>query len=129
MERRTLLIGSLAAGGLLTACASGPSSSTGGEPVPGAEITPTSEVPVGGGVVNVDLAVVVTQPAAGDYKAFTAVCPHEGCLVSSVQANEILCACHGSRFSAVDGSVINGPATEGLAAAKVAVEGDAVTLA
>ena len=38
----------------------------------------------------------------------------------------IHCSCHGSRFSAVDGSVVNGPATQALAAASVAVNGEDV---
>ena len=42
--------------------------------------------------------------------------------------NEIICPCHGSRFSAVDGSVTNGPATTGLTAAGVVVEGGSVVL-
>lgn len=129
MDRRTVIIGGLAVGGLLAACAPSTERQGGGEPMPGDEIAPVADVPVGGGAVNPDLAVVVTQPEPGEYRGFTAVCPHQGCLVSSVQANEILCACHGSRFSAVDGAVINGPATEGLAAAQIALEGDAIILA
>jgi nitrite reductase/ring-hydroxylating ferredoxin subunit len=48
--------------------------------------------------------------------------------VSQVVDNEIICPCHGSRFSAVDGSVTSGPATTGLTAAGVAVEGGGVVL-
>jgi Rieske Fe-S protein len=28
----------------------------------------------------------VTQPEAGDFKAFTAVCTHQGCLVDRVES-------------------------------------------
>jgi Rieske Fe-S protein len=80
----------------------------------GDALVAVSEVPVEGGVVFPDPAVVVVQPAAGDVKCFSAVCPHQGCLVASVEANEILCPCHGSLFSAQDGSVIQGPARQGL---------------
>jgi nitrite reductase/ring-hydroxylating ferredoxin subunit len=40
-------------------------------------------------------------------------CSHRGCSLSEgeVHADEIVCSCHGSRFSLRDGSVINGPAT------------------
>jgi Rieske Fe-S protein len=86
-----------------------------------------ADIPVGGGVVVADPPVVVTQPTAGDVKAFTAICPHQGCLVSDVSNNEILCACHGSKFSALDGSVIQGPAVEGLSAAAVSVDGTKVS--
>ena len=72
--------------------------------------------------------VVVVQPAAGDIKAFSAVCPHQGCLMSGVEANEIVCPCHGSLFSAEDGAVIQGPATEGLPPVDVRVVGDSVVL-
>jgi len=48
--------------------------------------------------------------------------------MSSVEANEILCPCHGSLFSAEDGSVIAGPANEGLPAVPVSVQGDSVVL-
>jgi len=86
-----------------------------------------SDIPVGGGVVIAEPPVVVTQPAAGEVKAFTSICPHQGCKVSDVSNNEIFCACHGSKFSALDASVIQGPAVEGLAAAAVSVDGTTVS--
>ena len=52
---------------------------------------------------------MVTQPTEGDFKAFSAVCTHQGCVVSSIQEDEIDCNCHGSRFSIVDGSNTVGP--------------------
>jgi len=94
----------------------------------GDALVSVSEVPVEGGVVFPDPAVVVVQPAAGDIKCFSAVCTHQGCLVASVEANEILCPCHGSLFSAQDGSVIQGPARQGLPPVDIAVEGDSVIL-
>lgn len=94
----------------------------------GDALVSVSEVPVEGGVVIQEPPVVVVQPAAGDVRAFSAVCPHQGCLVSSVEANEIVCPCHGSLFSAQDGSVLQGPANQGLPAVTIRVEGDAVIL-
>ena len=44
-----------------------------------------SDVPEGSGTVFPDQSVVVTQPGPGDFKAFSAVCTHQGCLVDSVQ--------------------------------------------
>ena len=142
VERRTVLqvSGVLAVGGVLAACganagseaagsSAGAASGAGGPSGDGTAIAMVGEVPVGGGVVNDEVAIVVTQPADGSIKAFTAVCPHQGCLVSEVVDNEIICPCHGSRFSALDGAVLQGPATEGLAAASVVVQGDSIVLA
>jgi nitrite reductase/ring-hydroxylating ferredoxin subunit len=53
--------------------------------VDGQVVGSTSDVPEGGGTVFPDQRVVVTQPGKGDFKAFSAVCPHQGCLVDSVQ--------------------------------------------
>lgn len=86
------------------------------------------QVGVGSGVVYDGPKVVVTQPAEGDIRGFTAVCPHQGCLVSEVTNNEILCPCHGSLFSAEDGAVLTGPATTGLAPVDVSVVDDQVVL-
>jgi nitrite reductase/ring-hydroxylating ferredoxin subunit len=87
----------------------------------------TADIPIGGGVVVAEPPVVLTQPTAGEINAFTSICPHQGCKVSEVSNNEIFCPCHGSKFSALDGSVIQGPATEGLAAAAAAVDGTKVS--
>ena len=69
----------------------------------------TSEVPVGGGKIFTADKVVVTQPTAGEFKAFSAMCTHQGCPVSKIEGNEIDCTCHGSKFSIADGSVHEGP--------------------
>jgi len=89
----------------------------------------TSAVPVGGGVILPDQDAVVTQPTKGQFKAFTATCTHMQCQVGTVSGGEIICPCHGSRFSITDGSPVSGPATQPLAAKKVAVRGGRVTVA
>lgn len=86
-------------------------------------------IPVGGGKVFSDQKVVVTQPKAGQFKAFSAVCTHQGCVVRSVSDGTINCPCHGSSFSATDGSVVGGPAPTGLPSKKVTVDGDQISLA
>lgn len=86
----------------------------------------TADVPVGGGVVLKGRQIVVTQPADGEFKAFTAVCTHAGCTVNKVADNTIACPCHGSMFSAEDGSVQGGPATDPLEEIAVSVEGGQV---
>ena len=73
--------------------------------------------------------MVLTQPEKGVYKCFTAVCTHQGCIVSSVQLGGIRCECHGSAFSIADGSVVNPPATRPLAERAITVDGDTITLA
>lgn len=88
----------------------------------------TAGVAVGGGAVFETAKVVVTQPTAGSYKAFTAVCTHQGCLVASVANGAISCPCHGSSFSIKDGSVLNGPATEPLKEEKITVSGTTIKL-
>jgi Rieske Fe-S protein len=85
-------------------------------------------VPVGGGVILPDQSIVVTQPQAGEFKAFSAICTHQGCLVADVSNNVISCPCHGAQFSAVDGSVVQGPAQQPLAAAGVVVDNGSVIL-
>jgi Rieske Fe-S protein len=99
-----------------------------GAPAAGA-LAATSEVPVGGCAVFSEQKVVLTQPAEGEFKAFSSVCTHQGCTVSAASDGVIPCNCHGSKFSLEDGSVISGPATAPLAEVAITVEGDSITLA
>lgn len=92
----------------------------------GGALVATADVPVGGGVILEAEKVVVTQPTEGTFKAFSAVCTHQSCIVASVKADRINCACHGSAFSATDGSVLGGPATRPLKEIAVAVQGDQI---
>ncbi|MGW3802186.1 Rieske (2Fe-2S) protein [Streptomyces clavifer] len=93
-----------------------------------AELTRTSDVPVGGGTILKDRKVVVTQPEAGDFRAFSAVCTHAGCIVASVSDGTINCACHGSRFSITDAAVEAGPAPRPLPVERITVQGDSIRL-
>lgn len=74
-------------------------------------------------------SIVVTQPAQGEFKAFSALCTHQGCLVTSVSDNSIGCSCHGSSFSAENGAVEGGPAPSALAEVAVRVSGDQIVKA
>ncbi|MEU1283828.1 Rieske (2Fe-2S) protein [Kitasatospora sp. NPDC005856] len=126
-SRRTLLCGAaavLAAGGTVavTGCSSS-SSSDHGAPKGPVDLGPASAVPEGGGKVYREQKIVVTQPTAGQYKAFNARCTHAGCLVDQVKNNQIQCPCHGSRFAITDGAVQDGPAPSPLPAYTVTVEG------
>ncbi|MGI5483570.1 Rieske (2Fe-2S) protein [Streptomyces lavendofoliae] len=93
------------------------------------ELARTSDIPPGGGAVLKDRKVVVTQPREGEFRAFSAVCTHQGCVVATVEDGTINCACHGSRFRIADGSVARGPATRPLPAERITVTGDTIRLA
>ncbi|MCQ9368539.1 Rieske (2Fe-2S) protein [Brevibacterium sp. 50QC2O2] len=87
---------------------------------------PETEVPVGSGVVK--NSWVVVQPTKGDFKAYSAICPHQGCLVRQVTKDDITCPCHTSVFSTEDGSKIAGPANKGLTPGKVEKSGAALKI-
>ena len=88
----------------------------------------TADIPVGGGKVFTDLGVIVTQPTAGSYKAFTNVCTHQGSKIDKVADGVMECPLHHSKFSIDDGSVVAGPATKALPAKSVSVSGDGITV-
>lgn len=103
-----------------------------GDPAPepvasGAALASTADVPVGGGLIVRD--VVITQPTAGTFTAFSSTCTHQGCTVSSVANGTINCSCHGSSFSIADGSVRGGPAPLPLAPRAVTVSGTSILAA
>ncbi|MFJ9350064.1 Rieske (2Fe-2S) protein [Streptomyces sp. NPDC101237] len=95
----------------------------------GKALAQTSQIPEGGGMIFKDQKVVVTQPTKGEFKAFSAICTHEGCTVAQVADGTIDCPCHGSRFHIADGSVAHGPATRPLPAESITVSGNSITLA
>ena len=146
-SRRTALaaVGAAGLAVALTACSSSDdsssdssgssdtSSSTGSTTAPGdaggTELAKTSDIPEGGGKIFASQGVVVTQPTAGTYKAFSSKCTHQGCAVSSISNGVIVCPCHKSEFSVTDGSVKKGPATQALPAEQISVSGDSITLA
>lgn len=106
--------------------AAAPAVDAAGKAVP---LTGTADVPVGGGLIFADQDLVVTQPVAGEFKAFSATCTHQGCTVFEVAGGTMNCPCHGSKFSVADGSVSAGPAPAPLAEKAIAVTGDSITLA
>ncbi|WP_405147744.1 Rieske (2Fe-2S) protein [Sphaerisporangium sp. NBC_01403] len=149
--RRAVMLGASGAGlaVVLTACSgydaattagsgdsssdSAPASSAGdaaGDAAAGSSgLAKTSDIPKGGGKIFKKEKIVVTQPNDGEFKAFSAVCTHQGCPVASVSDGTINCPCHGSKFSIADGSVSNGPASEPLAEKQIKVEGGSISLA
>jgi Rieske Fe-S protein len=141
VSRRRLIQGAavagtvVAAGVTLAACGAGGSaggtgsggSGSGGGTTGGA-IATTSQIPVGEGVIFKDQHVVITQPVAGTFKAFSSTCTHMGCTVFQVTNGLIQCPCHGSEYSVVDGSVKRGPAPKALPPKQITVKGNQITL-
>jgi Rieske Fe-S protein len=140
VTRRTVVAAAGAAGlgAALVACggnsdsasaAGGDSGSAAKSGASGEVLGKTSDIPEGGGKIFADQKVVVTQPKANEYKAFSAICTHQGCTVASVSDGIIQCPCHGSQYSIVDGSVKGGPAPKPLPAEQIKVAGGSITLA
>jgi len=146
--RGALALGAVGLGGVIAGCgggsygASAPQRSTAANPPPPTDTSSqssttsasaaassagagslglASQIPVGGGMVFDKDKVVVTQPTAGEYKAFSAVCTHQQCTVSEVADGTINCPCHGSKYKITDGSVVRGPAPRPLDAKQVTV--------
>ena len=117
------LAGAPAQGGTPSPAASTAPSGSGNAP---AVLASTADIPVGGGAILTDKKIVITQPHAGSFDAFTAVCTHQGCLVATVSGGTINCPCHGSKFSIANGSVVNGPATSPLAPVSIKVQGTSI---
>ena len=96
-------------------------------PPVGEDIAALADVPVGGSIdatIN-GAPALIAQPTAGQVVAFSAICTHQQCVVAAA-GNEFDCPCHGSRFDAATGDVLNGPALEPLSAIPVAVSGDRI---
>src|SRR5262245_48011865 len=152
MPRRTLLAGVAAAtvvvvGGCATYDQSGgasvdagdsepedPGPTAGGDtssesPAPKPALASTNDVPVRGGKILDSRKIVVTQPEPGTFKAFSAVCTHQGCIVAQVKDNTIACPCHGRQFNAANGEVKQGPASQALREVNIKVDGTAIRLA
>ncbi|HEY2281128.1 MAG TPA: Rieske (2Fe-2S) protein [Streptosporangiaceae bacterium] len=89
----------------------------------------TSEIPVGGGKIFTSEKVVVTQPTAGQFKGFSAICTHMGCTVDQVADGTIDCPCHGSKYSITDAHVVHGPAPKPLPVKNIKVANGKITLA
>jgi Rieske Fe-S protein len=134
MERRTVfqlgisalaLVGVAACSSPSTASAGGSTSAAGGATSAGSAgiKVPLSDIPVGSGVIRAADKVVVTQATAGQFKAFSAVCQHMGCIVGTIEGKNIICPCHGSTYSIVDGSVVKGPTTKPLIPKTASVSG------
>lgn len=69
--------------------------------------------------------LVVARPSAHKVVAFSAICTHQHCTVQPA-GKEYICPCHGSRYDAFTGKVLQGPATKPLQPVKVKLKGGEV---
>jgi glycine/D-amino acid oxidase-like deaminating enzyme/nitrite reductase/ring-hydroxylating ferredoxin subunit len=82
----------------------------------GGDVSCIADIPPGRGAVVRRGAskIAVYRAFDGHIQAFSAVCPHLGCIVAwNSASNSWDCPCHGSRFDC-DGRVLQGPSTKGL---------------
>lgn len=143
IDRRTVIrsagvgVGAVGAAAL-AACGSSDTSTPASTPAAGGATSPVTsaaagaikvaDIPVGGGTVYDVEKVVVTQPKAGEFKAFSAVCTHSGCTVAKVENGTIDCECHGSKFDMTTGAVKAGPAQSPLPAKTAKESGGSITV-
>lgn len=136
IDRRAVIasVGVAAVGvaGVVALAGCGGSSNTagagGGSAGSGKDVIKTADIPVGGGKVYDATKIVVTQPTAGEFKAFSAICTHQGCTVAGVVNGTISCPCHASTFDAATGQVTGGPAPTPLPPKTVTVSGSSLTI-
>jgi Rieske Fe-S protein len=134
--RRQVLAGAAGASAALALAACGrgqqsptPPSQPAAEPAPHpVKFAQTTDIPVNSGKIFPDQNLVVTQPVAGEFKAFSATCTHKGCALAAVQAASIMCKCHGSMFNVADGSPTKGPATTPLRPMTITVDGTNISV-
>ncbi|MEV8585302.1 Rieske (2Fe-2S) protein [Streptomyces sp. NPDC051180] len=131
VARRTVVAAAGSAGlaAALAACGGGADDkNTAADTPTDAPLAKTGDIPVGGGKVLADRGLVITQPKAGEFKAFSSKCTHAGCAVGAVEGGAIVCPCHQSHFDVSDGSVKSGPATAPLPPMPIQVVGEEISL-
>ena len=86
---------------------------------------PVSQIPMGSSLlVKRNGSPVLAVHDERGINAYSAVCPHLGCLVKWVSAEKVFyCPCHAGKFSAA-GKVISGPSPEPLHPVKIEVVDD-----
>ncbi len=126
--------------GTLAACGGGSSGGSAAAPSGGSAAAPSgggagaapaagplaklADIPVGQAVsaTGPNGPIIIAQPTAGHVVAFSAKCTHMGCPVAPAGAT-LNCPCHGSKYDALTGAVLNGPAPSPLAPVAVKVDG------
>jgi nitrite reductase/ring-hydroxylating ferredoxin subunit len=139
LTRRGALVGTAVAGAAAVVgflLARGSRAATGGtagaaneygpEPASGVLLAALADVPEGGGVVLPEQRVVLVRTPDGQVRGWSAVCTHQGCLVTAVRDGVIVCPCHATEFDAASGAVLAGPAGAPLPEVAVEVRGDGI---
>jgi Rieske Fe-S protein len=135
LTRRTALslgtagLGAVALAACTPAAASAPNAGQPAAPSTPTKVGTLAEVPVGGATSAKlgDTPIILTQPKSGTITGFSAVCTHRGCTVAPAADNkEFDCPCHGSKYDAVTGEVISGPAPAPLPKLSITLNGDAI---
>jgi len=151
MERRAVLTsGAVIAGAgiaavTLAACGDGGSppssagaasanaSSAASTPAGSGQIAMATDVPVGSVFAFQDPQggpAFLLQPAAGTFLAYSGICTHNGCTVGYDEpAAQFACPCHGARFDAATGDVVQGPAQLPLTKIAVVESGGVISYA
>ncbi|MGW8358839.1 Rieske (2Fe-2S) protein [Streptomyces wedmorensis] len=99
----------------------------GSEPKPGAKLLPIDKIPAEGTIIQEAGIVVLGNPHDG-FRAFSAYCTHQGCMLSDISSDALNCPCHGSRFDLTTGEPLSGPARKPLPRVKVRVAGEHVVI-
>ncbi|MDQ0094482.1 QcrA and Rieske domain-containing protein [Paeniglutamicibacter psychrophenolicus] len=131
--RRSVIEASLVAGAAVTlvSCGSGGKAQdlpqATGKPV---DAIALAKLPVKGTAsVTVNGAgYLLYRPDEATVLAYTSVCTHQGCKVGTGSGEAFKCPCHGSEYSKLDGSVIQGPAPKSLARFATEVDGPEVKI-
>lgn len=70
--------------------------------------------------------LIVFRNSRNNLSAVSLICTHQGCAVDwQKSSNSLYCPCHGSEF-AVDGKVLNGPASSPLSSFEVKEEAESI---
>ena len=87
------------------------------------DLTAASPAKVATGITGADgFGIMITRISETDYRALSMRCTHQNCPVDAALSNgEIHCNCHNSLF-ALDGSVLQSPATVPLSSYNVVLD-------
>ena len=86
----------------------------------GTPVASVADVEAAGAIVVGTDKPILLCAANGTVVGHTAICTHQGCTVAAGGA-DATCPCHGSKFNAATGAVLNGPAVSPLAVVAVTV--------
>ncbi|MGC0332730.1 nitrite reductase/ring-hydroxylating ferredoxin subunit [Streptomyces sp. SAI-170] len=125
-SRRTVLRGAAltpAVGLGLAACSpGGGAGSSRATPTAPVDLGAEGEVAQGGAHLDQEHNVVVSRTGDGSLKAYSTICTHGGCPINALEGTTLICPCHGSKFDATTGEVLQRPATAPLTELPVRVE-------